>query len=111
MLSAMGYKQGQGLGIGQAGRAAPVPVQLRSGRHGLGVEENKKLRQQELEEQQRDRGTCFHKLTGCVALGSQLDHMKSKGKSVSAWSDSGSHVTSVEHSLLNASEPKHKNGR
>lgn len=56
MLAAMGYQQGQGLGKGQVGRAAPVPVQFKAGKHGLGIEENRKRKVQQIERQQQDRG-------------------------------------------------------
>lgn len=56
MLAAMGYQQGQGLGKRQSGRAAPVSVQFKAGKHGLGVEENKKRKEQQIECQQQDRG-------------------------------------------------------
>lgn len=56
MLAAMGYQHGQGLGKGQSGRAAPVPVQFKGGKHGLGIEENKKRKQQQIEHQQQERG-------------------------------------------------------
>lgn len=56
MLAAMGYQQGQGLGKGQSGRAAPVPVHLKAGKHGLGIEENKKRKEQQTERQQQERG-------------------------------------------------------
>jgi hypothetical protein len=62
MLAAMGYQPGQGLGRGLAGQAAPIPVQLKAGRQGLGIEQNKKRKQQELEQQQKERGPCFAKL-------------------------------------------------
>ena len=55
MLTAMGYQQGQGLGKAQAGRVVPVPLQLKTGRHGLGIEEAKKRKQQQLVQQQTDR--------------------------------------------------------
>ena len=61
MLAAMGYQHGQGLGKGQSGRAAPVPVQIKGGKHGLGIEENKKHKRQHIEQQQQERG----KLTTC----------------------------------------------
>ena len=56
MLAAMGYQHGQGLGKGQSGRAAPVSVQFKTGKHGLGIEENKKRKEQQIERQQQDRG-------------------------------------------------------
>ena len=62
MLAAMGYQQGQGLGRGQSGRVVPVAVQLKGGRHGLGVEENKKRKQLQVKQQQRERGKCFSML-------------------------------------------------
>lgn len=55
MLAAMGYQHGQGLGKGQSGRAAPVPIQVKGGKHGLGIEENKKRKQQQAEQQQQER--------------------------------------------------------
>ncbi|KAL3141086.1 G patch domain-containing protein 11 [Trebouxia sp. C0009 RCD-2024] len=55
MLAAMGYQHGQGLGKGQSGRAAPVPIQVKGGKHGLGIEENKKRKQQQVQQQQQER--------------------------------------------------------
>ena len=59
MLAAMGYQPGRGLGRGLAGQAAPVPVQLKAGRQGVGIEQNKRRKQQEVEQQQKERGLCF----------------------------------------------------
>ena len=56
MLTAMGYQPGQGIGKGQTGIAAPVPVEVKGGRQGLGVDENKKRKKQQAEELRRDRG-------------------------------------------------------
>ncbi|DBA96331.1 hypothetical protein WJX82_007548 [Trebouxia sp. C0006] len=55
MLAAMGYQPGRGLGRGLAGQAAPVPVQLKAGRQGVGIEQNKRRKQQEVEQQQKER--------------------------------------------------------
>ena len=62
MLAAMGYQPGRGLGRGLAGQAAPIPVQLKAGRQGLGIEQNKRRKQQEVEQQQKERGLCFARL-------------------------------------------------
>ncbi len=62
MLAAMGYQPGRGLGRGLAGQAAPVPVQLKAGRQGLGIEQSKRRKQQEVEQQQKERGLCFARL-------------------------------------------------
>ncbi|KAI8468044.1 MAG: G-patch domain-containing protein [Monoraphidium minutum] len=50
LLSKMGYRPGQGLGRGQQGRAEPVPLVLKSGRAGLGVEEARAQRKREAEQ-------------------------------------------------------------
>ena len=57
MLAAMGYQPGQGIGKGQTGRIAPVPVEIKGGRQGLGVEENRKRKKVQAEEQQKQRGS------------------------------------------------------
>ena len=56
MLAAMGYEHGQGLGKGQSGRSVPLSVEIKGGRHGLGIAENKKRKQQQVEQQQKERG-------------------------------------------------------
>ncbi|DBB01251.1 TPA: hypothetical protein ACH3X1_001120 [Trebouxia sp. C0004] len=55
MLAAMGYQPGRGLGRGLTGHAAPIPVQLKAGRLGLGIEQSKKRKLQELEQQQKEQ--------------------------------------------------------
>ena len=57
MLAAMGYQPGQGIGKGHTGRAVPVPVEVKGGRQGLGVDENRKRRKVQAEEQRKQRGS------------------------------------------------------
>lgn len=42
----MGYKAGEGIGKDRQGRAAPISLDLKAGRTGLGVDEEKKRKQQ-----------------------------------------------------------------
>jgi hypothetical protein len=49
LLSKMGFAPGQGLGRNKQGRAEPLPLLLKAGRAGLGVEEGKRQREQEAE--------------------------------------------------------------
>ena len=67
MLAAMGYQPGRGLGRGLAGQAAPVPVQLKAGRQGVGIEQNKRRKQQKLEQQHKERGLRFASLQHCTS--------------------------------------------
>ncbi|KXZ44563.1 hypothetical protein GPECTOR_65g181 [Gonium pectorale] len=48
----MGYQDGSGLGAGRAGRAEPLPLDLKSGRAGLGVDEQRRRERQAREEQE-----------------------------------------------------------
>ena len=57
MLAAMGYQPGQGIGKGQTGQAAPVPVEMKGGRQGLGIEENRKRKKLQAEEQRKQNGS------------------------------------------------------
>lgn len=45
LLAKMGYKAGEGIGRDGRGRAAPISVDLKAGRTGLGVDEEKKRKQ------------------------------------------------------------------
>lgn len=49
MLSRMGFKKGMGLGKQNQGRVEPIPLDLKTGRKGLGTEENEKRKKQKLE--------------------------------------------------------------
>lgn len=46
LLAKMGYKAGEGIGKDRQGRAAPISLDLKAGRTGLGVDEEKKRKQQ-----------------------------------------------------------------
>lgn len=46
LLAKMGYKAGEGIGKDRQGRAAPLSLDLKAGRTGLGVDEEKKRKQQ-----------------------------------------------------------------
>lgn len=56
MLSKMGYEPSQGIGAGGGGRIAPVEVEVKTARTGLGIDEAKKRRRLAVREQQADRG-------------------------------------------------------
>ncbi len=45
LLVKMGYKAGEGIGRDGRGRAAPISVDLKAGRTGLGVDEDRKRKQ------------------------------------------------------------------
>lgn len=42
LLAKMGYKEGEGIGTSVKGRVAPIAVDLKSGRTGLGIDEGRK---------------------------------------------------------------------
>ncbi len=46
-MAKMGYQAGQGLGTGGSGRVAPIEVDVKGSKAGLGVEEAAKRRQAE----------------------------------------------------------------
>ena len=77
MLSKMGYKPGQGIGAGGAGRVAPVEVELKTARTGLGIDEAKKRRTLAVKEQQADRGrrsSACCRMPGCCTFAEQGLH-------------------------------------
>ncbi|KAJ8412775.1 hypothetical protein AAFF_G00117260 [Aldrovandia affinis] len=47
LLQKMGYKPGQGLGKGGAGRVEPIPLNIKTDRGGIGIEEVKKRKAEE----------------------------------------------------------------
>ena len=53
----MGYKPDQGIGASGAGRTAPVEVDLKTARTGLGIDEAKRRQRDAVKAQQADRGT------------------------------------------------------
>uniref|UniRef100_A0A3B3DWQ6 G patch domain-containing protein 11 n=1 Tax=Oryzias melastigma TaxID=30732 RepID=A0A3B3DWQ6_ORYME len=54
LLQKMGYKAGQGLGKGGAGRVDPIPLNIKTDREGIGMEEVKKRKaDEELEHYRR----------------------------------------------------------
>ncbi len=46
LLAKMGYKAGEGIGKEGKGRAAPITVDLKASRTGLGVDEDRKRKQE-----------------------------------------------------------------
>lgn len=56
MLQQMGYQAGQGLGRSVLGSAEPLDLNLKAGRTGLGVDEDRKRRQLESQLGQKSRG-------------------------------------------------------
>ena len=63
MLQQMGFREGQGLGRGTAGRTAPLDLTLKPGRTGLGVDEARRRRQAQAELGQAERGaSSSHKI-------------------------------------------------
>ncbi|CAK0782678.1 hypothetical protein CVIRNUC_005873 [Coccomyxa viridis] len=62
LLAKMGYKAGEGIGKEGKGRAAPITVDLKASRTGLGVDEDRKRKQesykqlQELKNSKRQKG-------------------------------------------------------
>lgn len=57
MLAAMGYQPGQGIGKGHTGQAAPVLIEVKAGKQGLGIEENRKRKKLQAKDQQIQRGS------------------------------------------------------
>ncbi|XP_051936766.1 G patch domain-containing protein 11 isoform X2 [Hippocampus zosterae] len=55
LLQKMGYKVGQGLGKGGAGRVDPIPLNIKTDRGGIGMEEAKKRKAEEELEQYRKK--------------------------------------------------------
>ena len=56
MLAAMGYRPGMGIGKTVVGRAAPLDVNLKADRTGLGVYEAKRRREQAAQQERQERG-------------------------------------------------------
>ena len=74
LLAKMGYKAGEGIGKDGRGRAAPLSVDLKAGRTGLGVDEEKKRKQHSYKQLQELRSVlrvhclpCMH-LSRCALL-------------------------------------------
>eukprot|EP00884_Botryococcus_braunii_P008384 jgi/Botrbrau1/17547/Bobra.0766s0003.1 len=55
LLAKMGYKPGQALGKSQPGRVIPLDLNLKTGRSGLGVDEEKKRRKEAVILEQKER--------------------------------------------------------
>lgn len=66
MLAKMGYKAGEGIGKGGRGRAAPIAVDLKAGRTGLGVDEERKRKQQGYRQLQDIRSAACMPLLLCI---------------------------------------------
>lgn len=60
MLSRMGYQAGQGIGRNKTGRVVPIAVEIKGGRQGLGIEQNRKRKKQFAEQQQKERSMHNH---------------------------------------------------
>ena len=54
----MGYKAGEGIGREGKGRAAPITVDLKAGRTGLGVDEDRKRKQESYKQLQELKSEC-----------------------------------------------------
>ena len=52
----MGYTEGEGIGRSVKGRAVPIDVSLKTGRTGLGIDEERKRKQEDAKVQQTSRG-------------------------------------------------------
>ena len=65
MLAAMGYRPGTGIGRTVVGRAAPLDINLKADRTGLGVSEAKRRREQAAQQERQQRGApCLaHQMT------------------------------------------------
>ena len=59
LLAKMGYREGEGIGKSVKGRAAPIDVSLKSGRTGLGIDEERKRKKEDANLQQTYRGAHF----------------------------------------------------
>lgn len=84
LLSKMGYKAGEGIGKDGRGRAAPISVDLKAGRTGLGVDEEKKRKQhsykhlQELRSKRHWRPCASLCMRAAVLPWRSLDRTKTK---------------------------------
>ena len=56
MLAKMGYEKGRGLGRNQAGRVEPLELLVKEKRTGLGIDEDRKRKQEEAIQNQTVRG-------------------------------------------------------
>lgn len=65
MLAKMGYKEGEGIGKSVKGRVAPIAVDLKSGRTGLGVDEGKKRQREAAKVVKQAQGV---KVCACAPL-------------------------------------------
>ena len=84
-MAKMGYQAGQGLGAGGSGRVAPIEVDVKGSKAGLGVEEAAKRRQAEADllsegqGAQPQRGGCVDVTSSiagnCVLFTSVISHV------------------------------------
>ena len=56
MLSKMGYREGQGIGVAGQGCVEPVGLNLKASRAGLGIDEDRKRRKDCAQSQQDEKG-------------------------------------------------------
>ncbi len=56
MLAKMGYKEGEGIGKSVKGRVAPIAIDLKSGRTGLGVDEARKRQRAAIDLLKQEKG-------------------------------------------------------
>ena len=56
MLSKMGYREGQGIGVAGQGCVEPVGLNLKASRAGLGIDEDRKRRKDWAQSQQAEKG-------------------------------------------------------
>lgn len=80
-----GYKEGEGIGKSVKGRAAPIDVSLKSGRTGLGIDEERKRKKEDAKLQQTSRGArlsvchlrcCWHRAWLLTTLGACIASCK-----------------------------------
>ena len=68
MLAKMGYKKGSGLGKDNIGAAEPIKLVLKEQRTGLGVDEDRKRRQEAVLEEQLERGILLLQFPICLPI-------------------------------------------
>jgi hypothetical protein len=80
LLAQMGYREGEGIGRSVKGRAAPIQVSLKPGRTGLGIDEDRKRKQESFKAQQSSRGACIaYQAQHCVPAGAHALCMSVRG--------------------------------
>lgn len=70
----MGYQPGHGIGKGNTGRTTPVPIEIKAGKQGLGIAENRKRKKLHDDQQRIQRGQFLKSITHAVYHVSLYSH-------------------------------------